>query len=136
MDIISLVSVSYTHLVKRILTVKFELNFIDNPSLAYADKTLLSQFGSQQHRTVAREAVRKSLTLLKNTETANGSTLMLDLKKMKKIAVAGISADDIGIQCGGWTMTWQGSTGNITTVSYTHLLVSLFQDDNYQQSYI
>ena len=31
---------------------------------------------------------------------ANGSTLMLDLKKMKKIAVAGISADDIGIQCG------------------------------------
>lgn len=100
--------------VKRILTVKCELNFIDNPSLAYADKTLLSQFGSQQHRTVAREAVRKSLTLLKNTETANGSTLMLDLKKMKKIAVAGISADDIGIQCGGWTMTWQGSTGNIT----------------------
>ena len=59
---------------------------------------------------------------------------MLDLKKMKKIAVAGISADDIGIQCGGWTMTWQGSTGNITkgTTIYSGLREVAQKDPRYR----
>lgn len=101
--------------VSRILTVKYEMGFMDNPSLSYANRELLNTVGSSEHRAVAREAVRKSLTLLKNTETKGGtSTIMSDLPTMKKIIVAGSSADDIGMQCGGWTMSWQGQTGNVT----------------------
>jgi beta-glucosidase len=59
--------------------------------------------GAPEHRAVAREAVRKSLVLLKNT---NG---LLPLKRNLKVLVAGDGADDIGKQCGGWTITWQGT---------------------------
>lgn len=101
--------------VRRILTVKVELGFMDNPSESFANRELLATVGNEEHREVAREAVRKSLTLLKNTATQDGdSTLMLDLKDMDKIVVAGSAADDIGMQCGGWTMSWQGATGNVT----------------------
>jgi len=101
--------------VRRILTVKFEMGLMDDVSLAYSNSSLLAQVGSAEHREVAKEAVRKSLTLLKNTATQNGSsTIMLDLATMDRIIVAGSAADNIGIQCGGWTISWQGSTGAIT----------------------
>ena len=106
--------------VRRILTVKCELGLLDDVKLAYADQELLAQFGSDEHRQIAREAVRKSLTLLKNSETQNGSTLMADLKNMKKIIVAGETGDDIGLQCGGWTISWQGSKGKITKGTTIH----------------
>jgi len=61
--------------------------------------------GSPEHRAVAREAVRKSLVLLKN---AGG---VLPLRPNLNVLVAGRGADDIGMQSGGWTITWQG-TGN------------------------
>lgn len=61
--------------------------------------------GAPEHRAVAREAVRKSLVLLKNT---NG---ILPLRRDIKVLVAGDGADDVGKQCGGWTISWQG-TGN------------------------
>ncbi len=74
-------------------------------------------FGSslflQPHRELAREAVRKSLVLLKNGKTANTPLLPLD-KNAQKILVVGAHANDIGLQCGGWTITWQGSPGNTT----------------------
>lgn len=92
--------------VRRILTVKFELGLFERP---YTDKSLLSSVGSSEHRSIARECVRQSLVLLKN----ENNTLPLS-KKIKRIHVAGKSADDIGNQCGGWTITWQGSSGNIT----------------------
>lgn len=100
--------------VTRILTVKCEMGLIDDPESAYANQDLQEEFGSQQHRDVARKAVAKSLVLLKNSQTKNDSTIMLDLKDMNRIAVVGEAAEDIGIQCGGWTISWQGSTGNIT----------------------
>lgn len=100
--------------VTRILTVKCELGLIDHPESAYANKDLQDDFGSQQHRDVARKAVAKSLVLLKNSQTENDSNIMLDIKNMNNIAVVGEAGDDIGIQCGGWTISWQGSTGNIT----------------------
>ena len=101
--------------VYRILKVKDDLGLLDNEKLAYADEELLKEFGGAEHREVAREAVRKSLTLLKNSYTNNEtSTLMKDLKDMDKLVVAGSSANDIGMQSGGWTITWQGSAGNIT----------------------
>jgi beta-glucosidase len=89
--------------VKRILTVKFELNLFEQP---FADDSLISGIGSKKHREIAREAVRQSLVLLKN----ENNTLPLS-KKLKNICVAGKSADDIGNQCGGWTISWQGESG-------------------------
>ena len=59
--------------------------------------------GCDAHRAVAREAVRKSLVLLKN----KGNTL--PLSKSANVLVAGPAADDIGTQSGGWTLTWQGT---------------------------
>jgi beta-glucosidase len=93
--------------VRRILRVKFQLGLFDQPGDDGA--ALLGQIGSAEHRQVARECVRKSLVLLKNERKA----LPLS-KKLKRIAVVGQAADDLGIQCGGWTIDWQGKTGNVT----------------------
>lgn len=69
----------------------------------------------QEHRELAREAVRKSLVLLKNGKS--GQTPLLPLpKKAKKILVAGTHADNLGYQCGGWTIEWQGLGGNNLTI--------------------
>jgi beta-glucosidase len=91
---------------RRILTVKFELGLFERP---FGDESLLPLVGSEAHRAVAREAVRKSLVLLKN----EGGTLPLSANT-PSILVAGPAADDIGLQCGGWTIAWQGQAGNTT----------------------
>ncbi len=93
--------------VRRILRQKIALGLWEKP---YADRALLPQVGSEAHRQVGREAVRKSLVLLKN----DGRVLPLS-KMTRRIHVAGRNADDLGNQCGGWTMTWQGGSGAITT---------------------
>lgn len=92
--------------VRRILKIKFQLGLFDNP---YTDRSLISKFGSEEHRQIAREAVRQSLVLLKN----ENNFLPLS-KNLKKILVAGKAANDIGIQCGGWTIYWQGFEGSLT----------------------
>jgi len=92
--------------VRRILTVKFQLGLFERP---FADRTLLPLVGSDEHREVAREAVRKSLVLMKN----EGRVLPL-AKDTPLILVAGRAANDIGMQCGGWTIEWQGRAGQIT----------------------
>lgn len=89
--------------VRRILRVKFMTRLMDEPM---TDPALTAQVGSSEHRQVARECVRASLVLLKNEKKA----LPLS-KNLKNIAVVGKSADDIGIQCGGWTIAWQGQPG-------------------------
>ncbi len=91
---------------RRILRVKFKLGLFEKP---YADPAYLSLVGSDAHRVLARQAVAKSLVLLKNENVA------LPLAKdTPLILVAGASADNIGEQCGGWTITWQGESGKIT----------------------
>lgn len=62
---------------------------------------------------MAREAVRKSTVLLKNGEYLDKPMLPLP-KKASRVLVAGTHADDIGNQCGGWTIRWHGESGNIT----------------------
>ncbi len=91
--------------VSRILTVKYMMGLFKNP---YADRKYIKDFGSKKHRKVARQAVRQSTVLLKNN-----SVLPLS-KKLNHIHVAGIGANNIGMQCGGWTMEWQGKMGDIT----------------------
>lgn len=96
--------------VERILRVKFISGVFEYP---LADRSLLDIVGCKEHRELAREAVRKSLVLLKNGKDPNKHFLPLD-KKAKRILVAGTHADNLGFQCGGWTITWEGTTGRIT----------------------
>ena len=93
--------------VRRILTAKFELGLFERP---YTNRSLLPLIGSQEHRAVARQCVRESLVLLKRKD----GVLPLP-KTYARILVAGSNANDIGNQCGGWTIDWQGRSGNITT---------------------
>jgi beta-glucosidase len=91
---------------RRILTRKFTAGLFEKP---LADRSWQSTIGSAAHRAVAREAVQKSQVVLKNSNN------VLPLPTTgKKIFVAGKSADDIGLQSGGWTVTWQGKSGPTT----------------------
>ena len=92
--------------VKRILRVKLEIGIFQHP---FTNREYTSQVGSKSHREIARQCVRESLVLLKNSDN------ILPLSKnIKDIVVAGKSANDIGNQCGGWTISWQGESGNVT----------------------
>lgn len=96
--------------VTRILRVKIAMGLMDESRSQLSDPALAREFGATKHREVARRAVRESLVLLKNENHA------LPLaKSAARIHVAGKAADDIGMQCGGWTVTWQGRAGNVTT---------------------
>ncbi|XP_018476933.1 uncharacterized protein LOC108848026 isoform X2 [Raphanus sativus] len=103
--------------VERILRVKFTMGLFEDPM---ADHSLANKLGCKEHRELAREAVRKSLVLLKNGENADKPLLPLP-KKAKRILVAGTHADNLGYQCGGWTITWQGLNSNNLTIGTTIL---------------
>ncbi len=90
--------------VRRILRVKLRAHLLDEgrPST----RPLAGHFellGAPEHRAVARQAVRESLVLLKNAHH------LLPLSPHAHVLVAGDGADNIGKQCGGWTITWQGT---------------------------
>ncbi|CAL5024194.1 unnamed protein product [Urochloa decumbens] len=106
--------------VRRILRVKFTLGLFENP---HADTSLAGELGKPEHRDLAREAVRKSLVLLKNGKPGEKPLLPLPKKPHggRSILVAGSHADDLGSQCGGWTIKWQGLTGNNLTAGTTIL---------------
>jgi len=92
--------------VRRILNVKFDLGLFENP---LTDRSLIQEIGKQEHRDVGRQAVRESMVLLKNENAA------LPIKNtVTKIHVSGKNADDLGLQMGGWSIFWQGGSGDIT----------------------
>jgi len=92
--------------VRRILRIKFQLGLFESTA---TDPALTAAIGSPEHRQVARECVRESLVLLKN----ENHVLPLS-KQIKHLAVIGKGADDLGMQCGGWTIDWQGRIGEVT----------------------
>ncbi|KAK4755856.1 hypothetical protein SAY87_009613 [Trapa incisa] len=96
--------------VERILRVKFSAGIFEDP---LPDRSLLDLVGCKLHREVARQAVRKSLVLLKNGKDPKRPLLPLQ-KNARKILVAGTHADDLGYQCGAWSVSWAGSSGRTT----------------------
>jgi beta-glucosidase len=89
--------------VRRILRQKIRLGLFENP---FPDKSLIGEIGKKEHRNIARQAVRESLVLLKNENN------VLPLNKNAKIVVVGEFGDNSGLQSGGWTVNWQGTTEN------------------------
>jgi beta-glucosidase len=98
--------------VMRILNAKFALGLFSQP---LTNRAYTAQVGSPAHRAVARQAVRESLVLLKN----NG-VLPLSKTGTYKLVVGGSHIDNLGNQMGGWSISWQGASGN-TTVGTTFL---------------
>ncbi len=92
--------------VRRILAVKMRMGLFEQP---YSNPALLDAVGSAAHRALAREAAARSLVLLQNENQALPAA-----KDTPLIFVGGQIADDIGAQCGGWTIDWQGRSGAIT----------------------
>ena len=97
--------------VRRILRIKFQTRLFEHP---LTDRSLVVNVGSDEHRAVARECVRQSLVLLKKDKLNNGKPILPLAKDIQHLHVVGRGADDIGIQCGGWTVDWQGNTGLVT----------------------
>ncbi|MFI1104403.1 glycoside hydrolase family 3 protein [Streptomyces melanogenes] len=89
--------------VSRILRAKFDLGLFEHP---YTNRANIDTVGSSAHRAVARRAVAESQVLLKNDRRT------LPLKPSQRIYVAGVNANDLGNQAGGWTVSWQGQSGN------------------------
>ncbi len=90
--------------VSRILRKKFELGLFEHPFATLDD---IDQVGSPEHRALAREAVAESQVLLKNSDD------LLPLAPSGNVYVAGRNADNIGNQAGGWTIQWQGVSGDV-----------------------
>ena len=91
--------------VRRILKQKVRFKLWERP---FTDRALTAQIGSPAHRAVARDAVRKSLVVLKNDKQT------LPLRPGARVHVCGLRADNMGVQCGGWSVGWRGRRGDIT----------------------
>ncbi len=99
--------------VRRILTVKVRMGLFEAGPV---DRSLADQVGSAEHRALARRAVAASQVVLANDG-------VLPLAADARVLVTGSNADDIGNQAGGWTLTWQGASGD--TIPGTTILEGL-----------
>jgi len=93
--------------VTRILRVKFEMGLFEKPMPAAGR---VAEVGKDADRAIARTAVARSAVLLRTSPN-----VLPIAASGKKVLLAGEGADDIGIQSGGWTITWQGAAGQITS---------------------
>ena len=91
--------------VRRILRQKARFKLWERP---FTDRALTAQIGSPAHRAVARQAVQQSLVVLKNDKS------VLPLSASARVHLCGLRADDLGVQCGGWSVGWNGGRGAIT----------------------
>lgn len=87
--------------VKRILKVKFESGLFDDPILTM-NPNKAETMRSDDAKAVATQLAEESIVLLKNEKES------LPIKEGTKVFVTGEGSDNIGLQCGGWTIEWQG----------------------------
>ncbi len=87
--------------VRRILIVKYNRGLLENPYDRLEEEDYFYTF---EHQEIAREAVRKSLVLLKNDNDT------LPIGKSENIMLVGPGSDNVGYMSGGWTTYWQGNT--------------------------
>ncbi|CAN1765336.1 Beta-glucosidase BoGH3B [Linum perenne] len=106
---------NYTYSVEKSINAGIDMVMVP---LNYTE--FITELTELEHRELAREAVRKSLVLLKNGKEANKPLMPLS-KKVARILVAGSHADNLGYQCGGWSIEWQGFSGNDRTSGTTIL---------------
>jgi beta-glucosidase len=95
----------------RVMYVKEKLGILDGTFASHDESVIYST----EHQLLAREAVSKSLVLLKNDND------VLPLKKDAKILLIGPGADNAGLASGGWTFSWQGETTNTNLPQATTL---------------
>ncbi len=105
--------------VRRILRRKLEMGLFEEP---YADRTLLPTVGSDEHRAIARQAVRESLVLLENEDG------FLPLSADSTVCINGSGADDLAQQAGGWTLGWQTAAVEPEGTSIAAALADLVGD--------
>lgn len=95
--------------VRRILRVKYKLGLMSDAPTLRGDTSLV---GKKEHLQLAREAVSKSLVLLKNDSG------LLPIRNGARVLVAGSGADNMAMQAGGWTISWQGT--DTTAADFTN----------------
>lgn len=87
--------------VTRILRVKMQMGLFEDP-LQKNTNSNVTELGTDEYRNLAKQLVEKSLVLVKNEKN------ILPLQKETKIFLTGPAIDNMGVQCGGWTVSWQG----------------------------
>ncbi|KAG2798413.1 Beta-glucosidase [Phytophthora cactorum] len=124
---------------RRVVKLKLQLGLYDNPVPGEANVDLI---GSENDTATALELARESIVLLKNNDS------VLPLAEDASVFLTGHAADDIGLQCGGWTIEWQGYAGhnelyplgstmkeNIESITGNSSSVSYFNGLNYTGEY-
>lgn len=107
--------------VARIIRVKLKSGLFD-ASPATGPHPDSSALNSPTVRELAREAVRKSLVLLKNNNA------VLPLRRTDKILIVGRGADSLPMQSGGWSLTWQGDKTTTADYPYAKTLLSALRN--------
>ncbi|RLN32292.1 hypothetical protein BBJ28_00024669, partial [Nothophytophthora sp. Chile5] len=88
---------------RRIIKMKLQLGLYDNPVPGTDD---VAKVRNEDDVATSLQMARESIVLLQN----NDSTL--PLSSSSSVFLTGFSADDIGNQCGGWSVSWPGYSGN------------------------
>jgi beta-glucosidase len=107
-----------TDAVTRILNAKCQAGLfaVGGQSAWKRDPSLISSVGSAAHRTLARQAVAQSLVLLQNNNSA------LPIARTANVFVGGSGANNMNRQCGGWSISWQGSAPGCSSTTGTSIL--------------
>ncbi|EGZ27649.1 family 3 glycoside hydrolase [Phytophthora sojae] len=90
--------------VRRILTTKVKLGLYENALPGTENDIAL--VGQNESRQAALELARESIVLLKNEDG------LLPLSPDSDVFLTGHAADNVGLLCGGWSLRWQGVSGN------------------------